>query len=267
MGSTNPLLARLTRKKTWLSARGALWLALGLGLLGLALSTRSLLQLRSTSFNPLTVALLVAAWALTILSPPVVAIIAATLTSREIESGAHDMLSLTPVSETAQVWGYILAAFYRARLWLALAVGLMPTLVIGMMNISLVAEAILYNILFYYPEGFYGESSHSLDPNVLPFALLSLAIVLGSWGVNWLAAALGVGLALRWRRRIIASIFAPLVALFCSLALPASSLLIPGDLGSTGKLIIWMLVLVLVPCGLSAVATDLAFRWARRLPS
>ena len=70
----NPLLTRLTRQGKGPSLRLTLWLAFGLGFITLAITTWETYQMRDTSPGLLTTILLVAGWAITILSPPITAI-------------------------------------------------------------------------------------------------------------------------------------------------------------------------------------------------
>ncbi len=255
----NPVAARLTPRGTWPSARVALWLALGLGLAGLAISTLETLRMRSEELGSFSVILLLMGLLVTILTPPIVAGVAVVLTSRDLHSGTYELMHVTTLSETTLVQGYVFAALHRVRFLLALVVGLMPALAVGMVQVGIAVAVIFYSIMVHpdpgYQYGPYGTSP-GLDPaHITGPALACMAIVVGLWGLNWQAAALGVGLSLRWRGSIMAIIAAPMITLLIAIGLPVLVLLTNG----MGMVVAATL---LAPYILGAVTTALARRWA-----
>ncbi len=277
----NPLMERLARRGRWPSVRAALWLAFGLGLAGLAVTTRATLRMESDQLDLSSTILLALAWLVTILSPPITSVVATILVSRDASSEMYELLRLATLSEAVLVKGYVFAALHRVRVLLALVVGLMPALAVGMVQVGILVAVILYSIMLDYYAYFQDELyriSSGIDPACVTVpALACMAIAIGLWGLNWPAAALGVGLALRWRGRIIATIIAPMITLLVTLliatSLPVLVMLLTSEemyLHYWGKpqvaiMLAISLFALLAPCALGAGMTRLAQRWAREL--
>ncbi len=256
----NPLVERLTRRGKWPSGRAALWLAFGLGLASLAVATWETLRMESDQPGLASMILLALAWLLTILTPPITAVFATILVSRDARSETYDLLHVTTLSEAALVRGYVFAALHRVRVLLALIVGLMPALAVGMVQVGIAVAVIFYSIMLYpypgYQDGPYGASP-GLDPvHVTGPALACMAIAIGLWGLNWPAAALGVGLALRWRESAVVTIVAPMAMLLIATSLPLLVLLTNG-MGRAAA------AALLTPYILGAAAMGLARQWAK----
>lgn len=275
----NPLVERLARRERWPSVRVALWLAFGLGLAGLAVATRATLRMESYQLGLSSTILLALAWLVTILSPPITSVVAIILVSRDASSEMYKLLRLTTLSEAALVKGYVFAALHRVRALLALVVGLMPALAVGMVQVSILVAVTFYSIMLnysaYLQEDELYRISSGIDPTfVIVQALACMAIVIGLWGLNWPAAALGVGLALRWRGRVIVTIIAPMVTLLVTLLIAISSPMFViltieemyrsywGQPHAAIMLAIPLFAL-LAPYALGAGMTRLAQRWAR----
>ena len=275
----NPLVERLARRGRWPSVRAALCLVFGLGLASLAVTTWATLRMESVQLDLSSTILLALAWLLTILTPPITSVVAIILVSHDASSEMYELLHLTTLSEAMLVKGYIFAALHRVRALLALVVGLMPALVVGMVQVSILVAVIFHSIMLdysvYLQDELYRISS-GIDPAyVTGPALACMAITIGLWGLNWPAAALGVGLALRWRGRVIVTIIAPMVTLLVTLliaiSLPVLVVLLTseevylsywGQLHSAIMLAISLFAL-LAPYALGAGMTRLAQRWAR----
>lgn len=145
---SNPVVVRLTRRCGWPSGRTVLWLAFGLGVMSLAITTQATLHMKSIQLSTLGAALLLAAWALAILTPPITVAVAAVLVTRDMRGERFELLRLTTtLSEATIVRGAIFATLYRMRVLLALVVGLMPALVVGMLQVEIKVCGQSYNEL------------------------------------------------------------------------------------------------------------------------
>ena len=210
----NPLISRLTGKPSWFSMRASLWLAFGLGVLTLLVSVQLFLADHNPDFRTPIYLLPMLFAALAAASPPIVALIAGSLTARNVSDGSYELLTATTLSDASIVQGYLFAALYRVRGLLALAMSFVPPLVVGMLDSALHASLFLCRVNHFYHTGDY---SPRMDYSVcaMPSASVGLTwllIALGLWGLNLLAAALGVGLALRWRNPLVVATLAPLIA-------------------------------------------------------
>ena len=275
----NPLVERLTRRGRWPSVRAALWLAFGLGLAGLAVTTRATLRMESVQPDLSSTILLALVWLVTILSPPITSVVAIILVSRDASSEMYELLRLTTLSKAVLVKGYVFAALHRVRVLLALVVGLMPALTVGMLQVSILVAVIFYSIMLdysvYLQEDELYRISSGIDPAYMTGqSLACMAIAIGLWGLNWPAAALGVGLALRWRGRVIVTIIAPMVTLLVTLliaiSLPVFVLLTSEEMyrsywgrPQVAIMLAIPLFALLAPYALGAGMTRLAQRWAR----
>jgi len=221
--SNNPLFTRLTQNSKWPTLRLCLWLAGGLAAVGMILSINGLLALpsvearatqawqdqqaedqgsiyRSTEYGEmlstsyLLMQLLWPALALLFLGPLVTGNMTVTQTSRDLHLEANSLASL---AKTQIVEGYVYAGLHRARLLLALTVGLVPGLMGGFLNGALRLQILGITL---------GSASYITEPYRLNFldiiglsALLTISTA-GLLALNPLAAALGAALSLRWRR-------------------------------------------------------------------
>ena len=222
---SNPVFVRLTGNCKWPSARVALWLSFGLGLAALFLTSQAALRMRAFDMDPLSAVLMVTAVVLTLLTPSIVASVATNLTSRDVSSEPYELVQLTTLPKNALVQGYVFAALYRMRLLISLTVGLMPALVIGLVQISFLVLVTLYT-----------SNMAPFLEQIVPLSLVFVATVIGLWGITFLATASGVGLAIRWRGSILANILAPLIALLAAFSFPLTALLTckPGCLVMLG---------------------------------
>jgi hypothetical protein len=223
---SNPLAARLTVNARWPSARIALWFALGLGVVSLALSTWTVLQ-AVPSFS-LMAAIFIPGMAVTWLAPLVIAAAAAYRTARHTHHEEYQLMRLTDLSEAEIVWGYVLVAAHRVRVLLALVVGLMPALVV----IWLVALGSLTTLGLGPGASSTEVSSAPTQREVIAMGLKITATVIAMWGGNLLGAGLGVGLGLWWRSAIVAAVFATLatfigIVLLTALAAVAPVVVLP----------------------------------------
>jgi hypothetical protein len=206
----NPLFKRLTRRDTFPAPGVTAPLGLATAAAGLALPVLAFLR---GDFHLAVVAADVAQVIMSLLAP-VTASLAAILTAREAQSGAYQLLRLTDLPAGERVRGYVFAALHRLRLPLALALGLMPALVIGRLIASLsdpgMARRLILGTCTAPICELAAENWARVDP-VGP-TLAFVALGLGLWGLSLPGAALGVGLALWWRQGIPAAIAASLGA-------------------------------------------------------
>jgi hypothetical protein len=210
----NPVFVRLTRNCKWPSGRVALWLGFGLGLVTLFLTSHATLHMKDFEMNPLCAVLFVTAVVLTLLAPAIVASLATGLTARDVSSEPYELVQLTTLPKIALVQGYVFAALYRMRVLISLTVGLIPALVIGVVQLGLLVLVTLYT-----------SNMAPFLQQVVSLSLDFMAIVIGLWGIAFLATASGVGLAIRWRGNILANILVPLSALLAAFSFPLSTLL------------------------------------------
>jgi hypothetical protein len=242
---SNPLYDHLTRRSRWPSLRLTLWLAFGLGLVTLTISALSLSSIPQAGALRTTALILMLVGALvTLVAPPVVAVFAAVLTARDARTGGHELMRLTPLSKAAIVRGYAFAVLFRLRVLLALVVALMPALVVEALYMTALGRAIFFNIAcnLMHP-----ELCHIMPWSLPPEAGRIFSLVLGTWGLILLAAALGVWLALRWRRTTAAAIVAPgLVALLIAASLIASINVLSGLVMALVLLLPWALALAIM---------------------
>ena len=256
----NPVVARLTRRGKWPSARAALWLAFGLGLASLAITTWETLHMESDKLGTFSTVLLVLVLLVTILSPPITAVVATILASRDVRNEMHELLRVTTLSEATLVKGYVFAALHRMRILLMLVVGLMPALAVGMVQVGILVSVIFYSMMLppppYSLDGTYGSPPGIDSADVTGPALASIAFSIGLWGLHWLAAALGVGLALRWGGSTMVTIIAPMAMLLIAIGLPVLVLL-------TNGMGLVVAATTLAPYILGAVMMRLARYWAR----
>lgn len=183
--SNNPLYDRLTRNARGPSLRLCLWLAVGLAVIMLATSIWDMLRVPRTG-EFLLWPLGMAGWAVSVITPGIVGALAVLSSARDQATEEYQLLRLTPLSEKTIIWGYLLAALYRARIFLGLVVGLMPA-------------AVLWPAATIEGSTSSSEGLLRVQPDLVGTSLLFLAIVLGLWVINPLAAAQGTTVGFRAR--------------------------------------------------------------------
>lgn len=223
----NPLVPRLIGRSGWPSPRGAVWLAIGLALAILAFTVKELM-----SWYPPSATLrflLLTSFGLDALTPVAISLMAVMITVRDVSSEEFQLLNATLLSDEDFVQSYVFATLYRARFLLILMAGLMPVPIV--------------ELAWFYPISILG---------VLPFSI-------GMWGVVWLAAALGVGLALRQDKLFEPMIFTPVIVVIFSLLFMGITLI-------TSRLSLWICppIVMLLPFGVAVKAIDYACQWVRR---
>ncbi|NDJ55145.1 MAG: hypothetical protein GYB68_18905 [Chloroflexi bacterium] len=194
----NPILLRLVRRGRPPSLKLTIALMLLIAwatalLMGVMLFRAPRLSLSPARIEEL---LLSANLIAVIITPLIVAGLAAAVTVTDLRVGAYELLRLTELSGTALVQGYTFAALYRMRVMVALAMGLLPAWIMRVLY-----ARIIYRVV---------------DARAVPWLdylgplLLMLVVAGGVLVINLLAAGLGVWFALIWRSALIAALLAVL---------------------------------------------------------
>jgi len=212
--TANPLLVKETRRPNKLSARAALKLDFGAGLVASAFSIAYFLLVRDIGL----ISLIAALYCLAVLSmPPFVAYTAAILTVNDMRASQFELLQLTAISNTRLIEGYILTALYRCRGFLAVLIGIAPFAIIWGIYLS-VYEVYIRCVQYRLPSSSYNCEPPS--PILVPLALMAFMILIISVvGVCLLSASLGVLLAALSRSRFLSGISALILALIASCSL------------------------------------------------
>jgi hypothetical protein len=215
---------------------------------------------RRDPLDALLMVVLLAPWPVAILTPAVAAFSGASLAARDVWNGQLDLIRLSGLRPAVRLGGYVWGTLYRLRVWIALSAGLMPALVYSLLlmwvvkiGTWIIRSGTLIRVPF--------QEWMIPDVGLIPLMLAFIALALGLWGLIWLGAALGVGLALWWCSARWAALGALLVMLtylavvtVLTVALLMSPVIPPQW---------WVAVLVLLfPYLLALAATRLARRWA-----
>jgi hypothetical protein len=163
-------------------------------------------------------------WGTTVLSPVVMAGVAAQFMVREIQTGEFELLYLTTMADDKLIWGYIISTMYRMRWLIAVMVAIMPLLVICTFYVLIWLNAIVTNISPYI------QSNPPSQTEILLPTLAFMLLVIGMWEAAVLGTATGISFALRYRRRgmaIIVSIAAASFVMFLLTSAVWFALLIP----------------------------------------
>ncbi len=197
----NPVIARLTRHSRW----PPLWQCAALAAVLVLATVLYLNSIPAHNSEPPTLqdafyrlaGILLLALALTFLVPALVGAVAATLAARHAGSEEFRRLSVSPLIPSTLVSGYLAAALYRARLALAVLVGLLPAFLrLYNPDQSRIDSALLNMIQCDAPNTI---TFPGFIPPGAADALSAVAATLALVSVSVAAAALGVwaGLALR----------------------------------------------------------------------
>ncbi len=193
----NPMSARLVGRSSIQGWRSAVRLGIVLGAVSLAFGTWQFLYTDTLILGWVALAY----GAVALLAPLVIAAAGAISTARDVQSDGYPLLILTDLTDGQIVRGYVSAALYRFRGPLAVLAGLMPAVLIEILRVEVQVQAIFANIITCMP----GEpcSPPFRAPTMAEWSggvLGVTAILVGLWGLNLLAASLGVWQALFWRR-------------------------------------------------------------------
>jgi hypothetical protein len=184
----NPIFIRLIRDDRRFSLRAAITLAALIGLVGLLANLFALRDVLGQENPPGLVAPLFAllGWFMLAVCPMAVAGTAGSVTTADVRSEAFQLVRLTGLSDRQMMWGYLLAAFHRRRLLLALSVTLAPSAILALMALMRVTS--VYTTYLRQP------------PTPLDFIgplVAVTALVIGLLLLNVIGGVLSVRLALR----------------------------------------------------------------------
>jgi hypothetical protein len=248
---TNPVIRRLKRQETRLSLRAGLWLAFGLGIVGLWFGARLALRVNTYDIGTIDMIVLVFGWLAYFALPFATTILAAVTTRRALVPARFETLHLTPLPNMTLLWSFVYMTLYRLRHVCLLLLALMPFFIVE--NFIFVIKISSFFSIEYSNAG-----TPTYWGNVSP-VLLALAFLLGLWNMNVLAAAVGVRTALK-RRTLAVALFAapslllllmlsPIICCMTLTAMPSAGL---SDTLLTILFIIIPLVLMIAPYPVAA---------------
>lgn len=198
---SNPLIARWKSQPTRLSLQAALRLAFGLGMLSLAATTWTILHATRRNLGAGLWIVFWGGWLAALVAPVITAISAAALTRLITRPERFDLYYLTPLPNERLINALVFHALYRQRVLYVALIVLMPCMVLPIFH-----QIIALNVSLYQADAPPYQSA------VVP-TLLLLATLLGLWGMNGVAAAAGVRMALMRRHGIMAALTAPGIVL------------------------------------------------------
>lgn len=191
----NPVMERLVKKRLEKEVYAITGAAFGVGLLGLLVSMSIWGRIKGYfTFQSTVVPLLIylVTLAPTARSPLVVASIAALLTASDANKQQFQLLRMTPISEREVTWAYSVAPLRLLRGLLTFEYIVMLLMLTGAMCAFL-------------------PSFPTVDREMFLATMMGmLMLAVGLVGMNVLAAAVGVRVALWWREPSLAAVIAPL---------------------------------------------------------
>jgi hypothetical protein len=169
--------------------------------------------------------------------PFMIAVVAAILTTSNVTTSHYDLLTLTTIDNNMIVYGFFIAMLRRLRFYLILAVSTIPAL---SLSIAYLNDDNGRRVTVY--RGTLSQqtvSSIVVEPldwgQIVRTAIFYGLLLMTYWGFNLFATAVGMGLGMRWRTGIRASVVAPFALLFgltfgnCALACAFAQLI--GSIG------------------------------------
>ena len=202
----NPLIRQTLRRKT----RVSLWIAFGIGVVGLVISTWQILNATFDDLTSLDAIVLVVGWPFLAFTPFATSFSAVLHTRRAIVPERFELIHLTTLTNEAIVWALIFDALYALRYALIAVVGLMPVLVIKTFHMLLVFDFWFKEQSSYYT---YDEITPPTTEGLVIPTLFALGLIVAAWGLTLLGAAFGVRSAMFRRRTEVAVSAAPFALL------------------------------------------------------
>ena len=239
--------------------------ALALGGLVLAVALGQLLSARSPRMGPILRAELIGVGGALLLMPMSAAVFAALHTATYTATETYQLMRLTSLPPLSLVRLLVALVLARLRLLLVLSAALIPGFAVAVMHRTVHNTMLRYPgspILGHWlalPPPRFGRPLWRFDMLGLTPEFFGWAVAL--WGLVPLAAALGVGLTLRWRRVAIAAPVAAVITLLVPAGLLLPIVLLPlEDWGEPARAAV-LVALALAPNLLTVLAMRVARRW------
>jgi hypothetical protein len=203
---SNPLFKRLTRRYPAESLNITLLeiiVAMMIGFLLIVIEGGNFQYIWS---GPQDIFLIGTIWAAILLAPLIITAIAAELTAHDVNTDLYKEMCLTSIGNSTIVWGYYLTTLSRLRIILiGVACTLLPLVIAALVRgrflagIDCTGNSDLFQPCSNPQVLSYGEQ--------IAWVTLFVELGLGLWGINLLAGAIGVGVGLCIRKRML-SLFA-----------------------------------------------------------
>ncbi len=205
----NPVFLWLTRRQGDFSIGAILSAAIGATIVGILLILVEGGGFQAATSGPFDWLFILFLWFIVFASPLALTIIAAEYTARHAAMDLMGQIRITTIPNHKLVQGFFLAALVDIRRWLIIMAGMfMPVIA---------AIQLRFHLLLDCSQGdsIWGCARAPLLPlsDQIGWAIFSLEITIGFWGLNILATAIGVATGLWWRNEILAIGSAMLVVL------------------------------------------------------
>jgi hypothetical protein len=209
----NPLVRRAKRQPARLSLRAGLWLAVGIGLVGVWPGVRNVQRITTYNLNDAEAIIVMMGWPLYFVTPFATAFLTAMGTRRALAPEQFETLSVTPLSNFSIVAALVYTALYRLRAIFLALIAFMPLFII--MNFAVVVKISTFFAVEYSYGGSYDTPTYWGSVGAV---LFEVAFLLGLLHMNMLAAAVGVHAALKRRSLALALFAAPTTLLLFMLS-------------------------------------------------
>jgi hypothetical protein len=221
----NPLFVRLTRRTRSPSLGASAALCLLVGAAGLAAALAILFPMTRQTMRTLDQAVLALCGFAVLLTPPLIAALAAVMVGERVRAGTYYLVRVTTLPRRALMRALVGAALYRARIPIAVGIGLTPALVVGMIHRTSVLVVRTTRVTRFYTM-MYNVPTPPLQNVQFRAGMIGwtpefAGWAVGTWGMALLGAALGAGLALRWPAGAAAGVAAGAILLISAFGLLA----------------------------------------------
>jgi hypothetical protein len=217
--------------------------------------------------------------AIQLLCASLIAASAALQTARDARTEQYQLLRLTNIADIGVVKSYIVAALYRWWMLLIVGIGLLPALLlcqVEMHRLALVRDGLqspcvgpLIACLGHY-RGVAAQANAAALTQRPGWVLIFAGVAIGLLGINFLAAAVGVGSAFR-SRDVMPPAVSALVAWLALIGLAGVTINMLRSISSipmwegsdTVQLWLFSLVFAVLPYVAARSAANLTARWMR----